>query len=224
MSGIKPSRLIKSGWLYSLSGDTMKLIIIDNYDSFTYNLAQLFGRFALDVRVYRNDAINTDDIQSMNPDYICISPGPKTPDDAGISGDVVRRFGSRVPVLGVCLGMQVINEVFGGITKRADNPLHGKVSKIHHISDGIFTNIPSPFNAARYHSLQIITKTEHLKILANSDDNVIMGIQHRHFPICGVQFHPESFMTEYGENIIENFLMLKPVLVDYSDEIITVHK
>ncbi|MCD6217187.1 aminodeoxychorismate/anthranilate synthase component II [bacterium] len=202
----------------------MKIIIIDNYDSFTYNLAQLFSRYSLDVRVYRNDEIDTNDIQSMNPDYICISPGPKTPDDAGISGDVVRRFGTRVPILGVCLGMQVINEVFGGITVRADNPLHGKVSTINHSSDGIFSNIPSPFKAARYHSLKIETNSNHLEILAHSDDGVIMGIQHMSFPICGVQFHPESFMTQYGDIIIENFLMLKPVLVDYSEENISIHQ
>ena len=201
----------------------MKLLIIDNYDSFSYNLAQLFRRFALDVAVYRNDEITTDDIKSLNPDYLCISPGPKTPKDAGISADVVRQFGSHLPILGVCLGMQVINEVFGGVTVKSHNPWHGKISKIHHTNDGFFSNIPSPFNVARYHSLKIQTKSEHLRILANSTDDVIMGIQHKYFPICGVQFHPESFMTEYGEHIIENFLMLKPVLVNYAEETIAVN-
>ena len=184
--------------------------MIDNYDSFTYNLVQLFYEFDLDVLVYRNDEIGVRDLGELEPDWICISPGPKNPQHAGISRAVVEFWGPQIPTLGVCLGMQVINEVFGGRTKKAPLPVHGKTSQIIHWGKGLFTGIPSPFRAARYHSLCIEPHGDCLEPLAVSSDNVIMGIRHRSMPICGVQFHPESFLSEFGLELIENFLSLRP--------------
>lgn len=188
----------------------MKLVMIDNYDSFTYNLVQLFYEFDIDVEVFRHDSITVDRIESMAPDWICISPGPKDPAHSGVSKQVVERLGSHIPVLGVCLGMQVINEVFGGKTVRAPLPVHGKRSRVDHGGCGVFRSVPSPFWVARYHSLCVVPESDEIVPLAYSEDHVIMGIRHRSWPIHGVQFHPESFMTEYGLEIVSNFLEIQP--------------
>ena len=202
----------------------MRLVMIDNYDSFTFNLVQLFYEFDLEVIVYRHDQITPAGIESLNPDWICISPGPKDPAHAGISKEVVKQFAHRIPILGVCLGMQVINEVFGGKTVKAPLPMHGKRCQVHHSGRGIFKDISSPFWAARYHSLAIElssgrrtdSKEENhasskgIVPTAHAADGVVMGIQHRSWPLCGVQFHPESFMTEFGMELVNNFLSLKP--------------
>jgi para-aminobenzoate synthetase component II len=190
-------------------GETMRLIMIDNYDSFTYNLAQLFYEFDLDVEVYRHDQIGLQGIEARRPDWICISPGPRDPAHAGISKAVIAHFAPHVPILGVCLGMQAINEVYGGITDLAPEPRHGKRSRVFHQGRGIFAGIPSPFTVARYHSLQVISGSEALIPLAHAEDGVVMGLQHRRWPLCGVQFHPESFMTEYGWELVANFLALQ---------------
>lgn len=184
----------------------MRLVMIDNYDSFTYNLAQLFYEFDLDVEVYRHDRITIDGIETRRPDWICISPGPKDPAHAGISKAVIAHFAPSVPILGVCLGMQAINEVFGGATVKAPEPRHGKRSQVFHRGRGILAGIPSPFVVARYHSLQVIIGSDTLVPLAHAEDGVVMALEHRSWPLCGVQFHPESFMTEYGWELAANFL------------------
>ncbi|MEW6351865.1 MAG: aminodeoxychorismate/anthranilate synthase component II [Thermodesulfobacteriota bacterium] len=188
----------------------MRVLMIDNYDSFTYNLVQLFYEFDLELLVFRNDRLAPDTIEDLAPDYICISPGPKDPTHAGISKDVVRRFGERIPVLGVCLGMQVINEVFQGCTRKAPVPVHGKTSMVRHTGQGVFDGIPSPFRVARYHSLCVDIASDELEVLAVADDGVVMAIRHRHWPVCGVQFHPESFMTDFGLELVGNFLAMGP--------------
>ncbi len=188
----------------------MRLLMIDNYDSFTYNLVQLFKEFDLDVTVFRNDKVSLGMIAHVRPDYICISPGPKDPAHAGMSRAVITRFGGSVPILGVCLGMQVIAEVFHGRTKKAPIPVHGKTCLVRHNGIGLFAGLPSPFRVARYHSLCVEIGTPEIEVLARADDGVIMGIRHQHWPICGVQFHPESFMTEWGLELVENFLGLGP--------------
>lgn len=187
----------------------MRLIVIDNYDSFTFNLVQLFYEFDLEVSVFRHDRVTLQRIEALRPDWICISPGPKDPAHAGISKAVVERFGATVPILGVCLGMQVMNEVFGGRTPKAPVPVHGKCSRVYHRSDGIFAGLPSPFWAARYHSLCVDIRSDALLTTATSEDGVVMGIQHHSWPLCGVQFHPESFMTQYGMELVRNFLSLR---------------
>ncbi|CAN2040695.1 anthranilate synthase component II [Candidatus Magnetomoraceae bacterium gMMP-15] len=186
----------------------MKLLMIDNYDSFTFNLVQLFYEFDIEIAVCRHDEISLHEIELHQPDWICVSPGPKTPAHSGISKEVIRKFGWQVPILGVCLGMQVINEVFGGKTTKAPVPIHGKRSRVYHKNEGIFSGLLSPFWAARYHSLQINLNSSELLSLAHAEDGVIMGIQHCQYPICGVQFHPESFMSEYGLKLARNFLKL----------------
>lgn len=188
----------------------MRLAMIDNYDSFTFNLVQLFLEFDIEVLVHRHDAITLDEIEVLGPDWICISPGPRDPAHAGISKDVIRHLGPRIPTLGVCLGMQAINEVFDGETRRAPLPVHGKRHPVHHQGEGIFAGLPSPFWGARYHSLCIEMKSSDLQVLAHSEEGVVMGIQHRRWPICGVQFHPESFLTQYGSELARNFLRLDP--------------
>ncbi len=188
----------------------MQLVMIDNYDSFTYNLVQLFYEFDVKVTVFRHDEVTIEAIGKLEPDWICISPGPKDPAHAGISGDVVRKFGSKTPILGVCLGMQVINEVFGGRTLKAPLPMHGKKSMVSHSGRDIFSGIPSPFCVARYHSLCIEIRSPLLVPLAESEDGVIMGVRHRFWPIHGVQFHPESFMSAYGRELAANFLAVNP--------------
>jgi anthranilate synthase component II len=190
--------------------ETMRLLMIDNYDSFTYNLAQLFYEFDLDVEVYRHDQITLEGIEARQPDWICISPGPKDPAHAGISKAVIAHFAPRVPILGVCLGMQAINEVFGGVTAKAPEPRHGKRSQVFHEARSIFAGIPSPFVVARYHSLQVIMRSVALVPLAHAEDGVVMGLKHSQWPLVGVQFHPESFMTEYGWELVANFLELQP--------------
>ncbi len=183
-----------------------KLIVIDNFDSFTYNLVQMFKNFELDIHIFRNNKVSLEEISLLDPDYILISPGPRTPAFTGISKPLIRHFHKKVPILGVCLGMQCINEIFYGTTIEAPVPVHGKTSEIFHTHKGLFTDIPSPFRAARYHSLIIDRRSDELIETAHTRDGIIMGIQHRKFPLYGVQFHPESFMTENGEKIIKQFL------------------
>lgn len=183
-----------------------KLIVIDNYDSFTYNLVQMFRKYPLDIHVYRSDHISLEEIEKFVPDYALISPGPKDPAHAGISIPMIRRFYKKFPILGVCLGMQAMNEAFGGVTVRAPVPMHGKTSRIFHNNTMIFKDIPSSFRAARYHSLMVHFDQSELSVTATSDDGVIMGLSHPEYPLHGVQFHPESFLTEYGFAVVENFL------------------
>lgn len=183
-----------------------KLLVIDNYDSFTFNLVQMFKQYKLDIDVYRNDKIDLNAAEKLNPDYILISPGPKTPASSGISIPLIKQFQKNTPILGVCLGMQCINELYGGKTVKGPVPVHGKKSPIIHEGMGIFKEIQSPFKAARYHSLIIEKASDKLKKTAQTKDGLIMGIQHTKYPLFGIQFHPESFMTEDGFTIIENFL------------------
>jgi len=191
----------------------LKVLLIDNYDSFTYNLAQIFGELGADGVVKRNDEVTLADIQTLRPARICISPGPGRPRDAGISCDVIRDFGAQIPLLGVCLGHQCIGEVFGGEIVRAPKLMHGKTSAISHKGTGVFENLAKPFEATRYHSLVVKRETlpQSLTITAESDDGEIMGLQHRGLPIHGVQFHPESILTEEGRKLLANFLRLEPV-------------
>ena len=191
---------------------TAKLLVIDNYDSFTYNLVQMFRHYPLQVEVYRSNQIELRRVERMEPDYILISPGPKDPAHAGISMPIIAQWYRKVPILGVCLGMQCINEVFGGKTIQSPRPLHGKTSAIHHDERGLFRDVPSPFQAARYHSLVIKPDPAALRgeltITARSKNQVIMGITHRDYPLHGVQFHPESFLTVDGPALLANFLCL----------------
>ncbi|MFT4637970.1 MAG: anthranilate synthase/aminodeoxychorismate synthase-like glutamine amidotransferase [Verrucomicrobiales bacterium] len=186
------------------------LLVIDNYDSFTYNLVQYFGELGADIKIYRNDEITIDEIRALAPSQICISPGPCTPAEAGISCDVIRAFGETIPILGVCLGHQCIGHVFGGDVVRADRLMHGKTSPIEHGGKGIFAGLPNPFEATRYHSLIVRRETfpDALTITAETAEKEIMGLQHQHFPIHGVQFHPESILTEQGKQLLQNFLDL----------------
>jgi len=188
-----------------------RLLVIDNYDSFTYNLVQMFRHYPLDIHIVRSDRITLDEADQFNPDYILVSPGPKDPSHAGISIPLIRAFYRRIPILGVCLGMQCINEVFGGTTVRAPLPMHGKTSRIQHDRQGLFQSIPSPFRVARYHSLAVrLSRSSPLCETAHSTDGVIMGLSHPKFPLHGVQFHPESFLTENGFMLIDNFLNMEP--------------
>ena len=184
----------------------MRLVMIDNYDSFTYNLVQLFYEFDLEVLVFRHDEIDLAGIAALAPDWLCISPGPKAPDQAGISKMVIAHFYRQIPVLGVCLGHQALNEVFGGTTVKAPIPVHGKRHQVFHAGRGIFTGLPSPFGAARYHSLMAVPNSPELEVTAWTEDGVIMGLQHRIFPLPGVQFHPESILTTEGLSLLRNFL------------------
>lgn len=186
------------------------LLVIDNYDSFTYNLVQYFGELGAVLEVYRNDALTLDDIERMGPERICISPGPCTPKEAGISSEVIRRFGPHLPILGVCLGHQCMGEVYGGRVIRAPRLMHGKVSPILHDGRGVFEGIPSPFEATRYHSLIVERESlpDCLEICAETAEGEIMGLRHREHPVHGVQFHPESILTEHGRVLLRNFLNL----------------
>ncbi|MBL7178784.1 MAG: aminodeoxychorismate/anthranilate synthase component II [Desulfobacterales bacterium] len=188
-----------------------KLLVIDNYDSFTYNLVQMFRYYDLDIHVFRSDMITLEQIEALNPDYVTISPGPKDPFHAGISVPLIKAFYNKLPILGVCLGMQCINEAFGGQTVRAPVPIHGKVSMIHHNNFGIFKGIQSPFAAARYHSLMATFRQTELVVTSRSPEGVVMGMSHPRYPLHGVQFHPESFLTEHGFLLVENFLKLGPL-------------
>lgn len=186
------------------------ILIIDNYDSFTYNLVQYFGELGCDVLVKRNDEITLAEIESLNPDRICISPGPGRPEDAGISNAIIREIGPRKPVLGVCLGHQCIGAAFGAEIVSAPRLMHGKTSPIQHRCTGVFANLPTPFEATRYHSLIVRRETvpDCLEITAETAEGEIMGLQHRAFPIHGVQFHPESILTADGIALLRNFLAL----------------
>lgn len=190
---------------------TQHILLIDNYDSFTYNLRHYFGELGAEVEVIRNDQISAEDAVEKGKDGIVISPGPGTPDDAGICMDVIRLAAERnVPVLGVCLGHQCIGQVFGGKVIRAPHPMHGKVSRIHRRNKGLFQEFPSPFSATRYHSLIVERESlpDCLEIMAETDDRLIMAMQHKEKNIHGVQFHPESIASEYGHDLLKNFLKL----------------
>ncbi|MEW6613573.1 MAG: anthranilate synthase component II [Pseudomonadota bacterium] len=184
------------------------LLMIDNYDSFTYNLVQYFGELGAEVAVYRNDKITLEAIEEMAPERIVISPGPCTPNEAGISLDVIRHFGGRLPLLGVCLGHQAIGQAFGGRVVHAQQVMHGKVSDIFHTGEGVFRHLPDPFEATRYHSLVVERETlpDCLEITAWTEEGEIMGLRHRSLSIEGVQFHPESIMTRHGKALLNNFL------------------
>jgi len=188
------------------------LLMIDNYDSFTYNLVQYFAELGEDVVVHRNDEITVGQIEKMNPQHIVVSPGPCTPNEAGVSVAVIQHFAGKIPVLGVCLGHQSIGQAFGGKIVHARQLMHGKTSLIHHHNTSVFTGLPNPFTATRYHSLVIERETlpDCLKITAWTDDGEIMGVRHKTLPVHGVQFHPESILTEYGHDMLKNFLQGKP--------------
>jgi len=186
------------------------LLVIDNYDSFTHNLVQMFMAYDFDIRVFRNDRISVAQAEALCPDYLLISPGPGNPAGAGVSMPMIRTFTGKVPILGVCLGMQCLNEVMGGETAAAPMPVHGKKSRIFHCGQGLFAGLPSPFEAARYHSLMVRAVPEGLKITAKTGDGVAMGLAHPDFPVFGVQFHPESFMTEHAAALIDNFVCAGP--------------
>jgi anthranilate synthase/aminodeoxychorismate synthase-like glutamine amidotransferase len=187
------------------------LTLIDNYDSFTYNLYQYLCELGADVEVYRNDKITVDEIEALAPERIVISPGPGTPDDAGISVDMVRRFAGKVPLLGVCLGHQCIGQAFGGVVSGAGEIKHGKMSQVSHDGKGVFEGLPSPFAAVRYHSLAIVPETlpDVLEVTARSESGVIMGVRHKEYTLEGVQFHPESILTKPGKQLLENFLRME---------------
>lgn len=189
------------------------ILVIDNYDSFTYNLVQELGELGAELHVVRNDQITLDDIRRMNPSHIVISPGPGTPDDSGVSLEVIQTFGPTVPVLGVCLGHQSIGQVFGGVVKRAPKLMHGKTSRIEHNGEGIFAGLSQGFQATRYHSLivEAATLPDVLEVTARSEDGEIMGLRHKHYPVVGVQFHPESILTPEGMTMLKNFLAMTPV-------------
>ena len=189
------------------------ILMIDNYDSFTYNVVQYLGELGAEVVVHRNDQIDLDGIEKLAPDRIVVSPGPCTPDQAGISMELIRHFGATIPILGVCLGHQSIGQALGGRVVRARQVMHGKTSPIYHCGEGVFRNLPSPFMATRYHSL-IVAREDlpaDLQITAwtqtpAGEKDEIMGFRHRHYPLEGVQFHPESILTEYGHDLLRNFL------------------
>ncbi len=186
------------------------ILMIDNYDSFTYNLVQYLGELGEELEVYRNDKITLEKIKKLRPQRIVISPGPGSPKDAGISNDVIKHLGPRIPVLGVCLGHQCIGEVFGGNVVGAERLMHGKTSEIFHNGKGIFKGLDNPFVATRYHSLLVERKSipKELEITAQTKQKEIMGLRHRRFPVFGVQFHPESILTQCGKDILRNFLNL----------------
>ena len=184
------------------------IVMIDNYDSFTYNLVQYLGEMGQELRVFRNDKVTIPEIEALKPDRIVISPGPCTPKEAGISVEVIRHFAGKCPVLGVCLGHQSVGYAFGGEIVRADRLMHGKTSMIHHDGEGVFRGLPNPFEATRYHSLVIRRETmpDCLVITAETDDREVMGVRHRELPIEGVQFHPESILTKSGKQLLRNFV------------------
>ncbi len=186
------------------------LLMIDNYDSFTYNLVQYFGELGQDVRVYRNDKITIEEMEALRPQQLVVSPGPCTPNEAGISVDAIRHFAGRLPVLGVCLGHQSLAVAFGGEVVRADRLMHGKTSMIHHDGKTVFRDLPNPFEATRYHSLLVnrATVPECLEVSAETAEGEIMGLRHRTLGVEGVQFHPESILTAAGKDLLRNFLKL----------------
>jgi anthranilate synthase component II len=184
----------------------VKLLMIDNYDSFTWNLVHLFEERGIDVLVYRNDALTVDEAEALAPDRLVVSPGPGRPADAGISVELIRRLGPRVPTLGVCLGHQAIIEAFGGEVGQAKALLHGKASLVRHDREGVFAGLPAEIEAGRYHSLAAVSVPDALLVTARTDDGEVMGVRHREHPIEGVQFHPESVLTPDGPAMAENFL------------------
>lgn len=194
------------------------ILLIDNYDSFTYNLYQYLCELGAEVEVVRNDKVSLDEIERMNPERIVISPGPRAPAEAGISNDVIRRFGARVPTLGVCLGHQCVGYAFGGTVGGAGEIMHGKMSLIHHDGRGLFAGLPNPFEAIRYHSLAVYREDlpPELEITAWTDGGLIMGVRHKRLPIEGIQFHPESIMTIAGKDILRNFLRMQPAASEES--------
>ena len=183
------------------------ILVIDNYDSFTYNLVQLIGNFTSDIIVKRNDKISVSEIREMNPDKIVISPGPGTPEDSGISQDVIKQLGSTIPILGVCLGHQTIGHCFNAVVTNAPYLMHGKTSEIHHDNKGVFKGLPNPFTATRYHSLLVEKKSlpDCFELSAWTDQDEIMGIRHKEFKLEGVQFHPESILTDSGKKLLAGF-------------------
>ncbi len=190
-----------------------RVLVIDNYDSFVYNLVQYLGELGAEPEVRRHDAVDLDGLRALEPDAVLISPGPGRPESAGVSNEAIRHFGERgVPVLGVCLGHQCIGQIYGGDVVRAPHVMHGKTSEIRHAGDGLFTGLPNPFTATRYHSLVVERGSvpESLEVTAESDDGLVMGLRHREHPIVGVQFHPESILTEGGHALLANFLALVP--------------
>ena len=184
------------------------ILVLDNYDSFTYNLVQYLGELGAQLAVHRNDRITTDEIAALAPAKIVISPGPCTPDQAGICLEVVARFAGRIPILGVCLGHQAIGQAFGGVVARAPYVMHGKTSQIQHDGEGIYAGLPNPFTATRYHSLIVERDSvpDCLQVVAETDDGLVMGLRHRRFAVDGVQFHPESILTGEGKRLLANFL------------------
>ena len=184
------------------------ILVIDNYDSFTYNLVQYLGELGADLSIYRNDKITIEKIKKLKPKKIVVSPGPGEPRNAGISEDVILKFGRSIPILGVCLGHQAIGEVFGGKIVRAKTLMHGKTSMIYHDGTGVFKGLKNPFEATRYHSLVVERKSmpKELKVVAETKDKEVMGFVHRMYPIYGVQFHPESILTDEGKKLLKNFL------------------
>ena len=192
------------------------ILVIDNYDSFTYNLVQFMGEMGADLCVVRNDQATVQDIQAMQPSHIVISPGPGTPDDGGVSLDVIRTMGESTPIMGVCLGHQCIGQAYGGVVTRAERLMHGKTSMVYHRGDPLFTGVPSPFEATRYHSLIVQEETipDALTITAFTEQGEIMAVRHKEYPVVGVQFHPESILTTYGPRILKNFLEIsEPVML-----------
>ena len=187
------------------------LFMIDNYDSFTYNLVQYFGELGQDVKVYRNDQVTVGEIENLAPDHIVISPGPCTPNEAGVSIDVIKAFAGKKPILGVCLGHQAMGQAFGGKIVHAKELMHGKTSMVHHKGEGVFKGLPSPFEATRYHSLVVERESlpDCLAITAWTDDGEIMGLRHKEYVVEGVQFHPESILSEHGHDLLRNFLSYK---------------
>jgi anthranilate synthase component II len=191
------------------NGRVTRVLVIDNYDSFVYNLVQYLGELGAEPIVHRHDAVSLDEMRALEPDAVLISPGPGRPADAGLSNDAIRAFGETgTPVLGVCLGLQCIGELYGGSVVRAPRVMHGKTSEIRHTGAGVFAGLPDPFTATRYHSLVVARETvsDVLEITAESEDALVMGLRHREFPIEGVQFHPESILTDGGHQLLANFL------------------
>ena len=186
------------------------ILLIDNYDSFTYNLYQYLCELGAEVEVARNDQITLEEIEAMAPEGIVVSPGPCTPKEAGISGEVVTRFGEKLPVLGVCLGHQTIGYAYGGVVERAPEIMHGKTSMVHHDGKGLYEGLPNPFEAIRYHSLMVNAESlpEFLEVTSRTEDGIIMGVRHKSLPVEGVQFHPESIMTKVGHDLLRNYLRM----------------
>jgi anthranilate synthase component II len=186
----------------------IKLVMIDNYDSFTYNLVQYLGELGAEVKILRNDAVSVDEVEGLRPERIVLSPGPCTPNEAGITLGLIERLAGRIPILGVCLGHQAIGQAFGGKVIKAKRVMHGKLSKIQHDSNGIFRGVPNGFTATRYHSLAVerASLPACLEVTAESEDGEIMGLRHRTLPVEGVQFHPEALLTEHGHAMLKNFL------------------